>query len=433
MSEILPTINIPPDLDPKPPQPVAPKINVPSTQLSPIEKFDQPASSLNNSHISARQVLIASADASRDKGKIRVEIAPDEPITQWFGSDSGLPKTLVEAPTSTVRFRFKESDHAHTIEARDGILTCEVNPFAQKSLDINYRALASEQFFLDHAVLTGIMHHPPSETGYRVSSKSFGRVLPVLYGKIPYARMIGGLVIQKGGGISGWKINIRTDDKVPVGFFGKKDAQREMEISNALIERGFRSSLILGYAELNPEWILSQIQDKKMKNRVNESLGILKENGNVPVIMFRVDGTTERYATAGDFMFSPARFRAELARGSQLLLHEAQRKGSLTEEYLADLGANKNRVIATLSKLGQRKTLSEQESILFQQLYVSITARNVSALKNYSNGSETLFPFMFDYVGKDIDLAHFAKDFEMDEQGVQASDVVTKYYKYNLF
>lgn len=93
MPEIPPTISVHPDLSPKPP-PVVPKIEIPATSVS----SDQPVPPPDSGHISARQVLTATADASPAEGKTGVEIESNEPIK--VGTSEGGNRSIKERGTS---------------------------------------------------------------------------------------------------------------------------------------------------------------------------------------------------------------------------------------------------------------------------------------------------------------------------------------------
>lgn len=354
--------------------------------------------------------------------------------SEWFGPRGKLPNTVIEAPTSTAPIRFIESDHVNIIKAREGIISSYTNPYASEILDAQHRDLASKDFLEDNAVITGLKKDQKEDSGYRVSSLGFGRSVPIAYGEIPYGQTIGGVVIQKGGGISGWKRNSLSEENDSIGFLEKKDAENEIKESNALIKEGFRSSLVLGYVELNPEWILSKIQDDSMKRRVQKSLDIIKEHGDVPVAMFRVDGTAERLALGGEYVFSDQRFRGELARGSRLLLSEAKMKNSLADAYLDSLGEEKNATLTVLSKLEKREQLNDEEASQYFRFYMTMVAHNAIALEklNSRNSNEIHFPFSFWGYGKDIDLAFLAKDYDDSEPDIRLENIKPSYYKYML-
>lgn len=329
-------------------------------------------------------------------------------------------ETIRPVPLSKSRTNFYESAHIPVREMRDGILHCHVNPFALSSLHSGYKELASEEYMKRNARLTGFCVEPFSDK-YVVTSLVFGRALPLAYGFISYADMTGGVVVQKGGGLSGKKFTLLEANEPlgvspkALGFYGKKEAEREINFSNILIQHGFRASLPLGYAELDPDWVIHHIESSFLKAIVTKSLSQVQENGDVPVVLFRIDGTVERYSYPGSSSPSKQRFQAELARGSRLLLHECDLQGSLMQRYIGCMKDEGSKMISVLKELEKRNPLGRKDCITFLHFLSVIAASNASGIKKLEHHpafQNRHVPFDRCSPGKDIDLSHSVKDFE---------------------
>jgi hypothetical protein len=102
-------------------------------------------------------------------------------------------------------------------------------------------------------------------------------------------------------------------------------------------------------------------------------------------------------------------------------------------EYLDIAGNGKKDTIETLGKLSQRKPLSQKEAESYFNLYTIITAGNLTALQKGGislSGELLSFPFMDDNNGKDLDLAFFNMDYEVDS-GMHASGLKDAYLDYS--
>src|SRR5690606_8579937 len=112
---------------------------------------------------------------------------------------------------------------------------------------------------LDYAFLTC---HPDMSTAMHVSPFEWTRSTVVSKYPMYYGNQVGRYVTVKGCSTTGKDYGIGSKVTSPIepwGFFGDKDAKKEIAIANDLLSVGFRSALPVGYLTLNARKLMSQM------------------------------------------------------------------------------------------------------------------------------------------------------------------------------
>lgn len=258
-----------------------------------------------------------------------------------------------------------------------------VNPVAFGLLAGDYRYLATEDYLRENVCLSV----PISKGGSGIlSPDNWGRAVPLGYGGIRYGGIVGGTVMGKGCFRSGKyynrNIDFRSTKDKPIGFFGAKDARKEMEIGNGLLEVGYRSSLVLGYAILKPTETRRFLENRwnanlPVRSDIATCFKLLAEAKDEPVFMARVAGVTSRL-----HMSRPADLyrRAEIVRAAGLFYEESTENRDHFSLYLSgDDGYEETRRV--LDKMRRRIRLTKDEFVTLVKLYLGIFDRNKLALE----------------------------------------------------
>jgi len=143
MPEIPPTINTPPDLGPKLP-PVTPKTEIATIKVQSVEKPDEAAAL--SGHISARQVLTATAEAPQGWGKIEVEpVVDDEPVevlTSEKVKEPEMTKKRRGSAKRIVKKNFPSVDYEEALAKQRGVPKEKLNVEDRDYTDYNTRQAA---------------------------------------------------------------------------------------------------------------------------------------------------------------------------------------------------------------------------------------------------------------------------------------------------
>lgn len=276
-----------------------------------------------------------------------------------------------------------------------------INPRAVHYLHPGVQYLATSQYLEEHAYM--IVPRSKSERTI-LTPKYGGRLIPIAYGVIPYASIIGGRVSAKGVYVSGeyYEQDEEPGENRALGFFRTNGAEKEIKVANELLDNEFRSTLPLGYIELHKDilkaWLIEKYPDKAdlVKRRL-ERLG----NDSI-CIMFRIQGVGERLINTIPNVERKKRREVELARAGRLLKLE-QGTGPVNN---------------VLGKIASKVKLDKVDFATYIELVTGIFAQNAHALqKIYSNylpgrshywiGSGLLLSR-----GRDIDLTMVTGDFE---------------------
>jgi hypothetical protein len=256
-------------------------------------------------------------------------------------------------------------------------------------------------------------------------ANSWKRALPIGYGEIPYGHIVGSTVMSKGGWISGSALShleeLTTMHGNPWGLFGEHDANVEANISNALLDTEFRSSLTLGYAALNAEKFQAFLV-AKWKNHphaqtlIKSGFEMLEKHRQEPVQLFRVTGVTERVHVHTVWSHGPSK-RAEFRRAAKALIAQfeyfPQHFGRLVG---VDVGVNKT--VETLRWLRDGNLLTAQDIHILSDLCIGIIVHNAYALMSGHRKVNSMYPG-WDFKAKDLAaekditiLDYIAQDYE---------------------
>ena len=305
---------------------------------------------------------------------------------------------------------------------------CLGEPFINKEainlLAPNVKHIASKEYLLSLAMMTVSKDSQGSKI---LTQKMSGRTTVVRHGLIEYADNIGSIVIEKGGWLSGEKFvdgcnNSRIDkDMTPWGLYGSKESLNDIKLSTALVKNGFRAALSIGFIPLNPDktrdWLLSKFEGNlKMKDAIDKSFLIVKDNGDIPVLDFRVGGVERRiddYNSKSDISVS----RGFLAHSARLIKEEMSKYPKKYKDALSK-SENLDNYLLVLDKVGKRVPLNEKELVLYFDIYMAIGRNNKSSLEKFLRRRSWLDIGINDsfatYItqSKDIDFAGFTYDFE---------------------
>jgi hypothetical protein len=296
-----------------------------------------------------------------------------------------------------------------------------INEKAREFLADDMKWLASKEALLSLSMMTV---SSKSDADRILTQRMSGRSTVVRHGRIEYADNVGGIVIEKGGWLSGRELtNKSISYSTPWGLYGLKDSMGDIKISNALIESGFKSALSLGYVPLNPEkteeWLLSKFkEDTDMKGRINRSFSIVKNNGDIPVLDFRVGGVEYRIGTvlfgSKNTSFTEKAF---LAHSAKLLKEEMIKFPKRYKENLSNPEKIEDYLLV-LDKVGRGVVLNEDEFFLYFDIYMAIGKNNTSSLEKFLDNRKELGIGLSDdfstYLSqsKDICYAGFTYDYE---------------------
>lgn len=207
----------------------------------------------------------------------------------------------------------------------------------------------------------------------------------------------------------------------PMGLFGLKEAMWEIEASNMLMAAGYRTALPYAYAILSPgvkDWLKQKSGNARAAQLVEQSFGRVEQNGDVPVLLFRITGTAERYMPHDSSLSSPKRQREDVSRDSRILLEELRYEHTLMSDYIRYLDPETQlSVIDALQLLSMGRSISMNEFTAYTQLLMihHCVNRNAAAivLKQFRqmNTDYTLAPTVF--VPSDVSLTHDRMDFEL--------------------
>lgn len=290
-----------------------------------------------------------------------------------------------------------KSTHIETIQGatvrvetvpRDIIADIVVNPIALDYLHPKLRHLCSEEYILSSCK----MALPPRQHGENniLTPWYWGRAIPLHYGFIPYADYIGGIVMGKGCSLTGEKFieSSSLDRFTPWGFFGRRDAEKEIAVGNDLLNNGFRASLPLWYVVFDNEKLSSWLGSfyssaPQIGNIVQENLRIVTGNNDNAVFLARVTGVSERILWEVRHEMNERilkRRKGEMRRAARLLNKEALLFPDHFKNYLNDRG-ERSKVVGLLGDISKGKDFkSREELMLYAKLVAGILRQNQFAL-----------------------------------------------------
>ena len=294
----------------------------------------------------------------------------------------------------------------------DEIEDIHVNPMAAGILPRSHRYLASEDFLLDHAVLSAL---PQNSTATYISHPNWTRALVSGQVNVPYNNQFGRYIMSKGNSSTGKEYGgvPYTTYKEPRGFFGAKDAAKELVVGNQLLEAHFRASLPLGYIVLDQDKLHNQIgrlwaEEPELRKNIQHQLAIVETNGDLPAILVRLTGSRNRL---DDYMYE-FNFQEMIAGLSTL------------PKFPQD-------VITTLC---EGKLVSEDDMNRIAQSFNILLEGNVSALwkvmptlRNHSS-----FPNLLTYP-KDLDATYSVQDYEEAIEKMGETSITDKKVIHNYF
>lgn len=293
------------------------------------------------------------------------------------------------------------------------------NDLAAQVIDPRFHFICTKDYLVANTRMTTPVN---GEGDPILTSKIWGRSIPVGYGFIPYLFFCGGLVMAKGCSTSGYKYNSYDPGSThdPWGFFGYRDAKREILIGNALLAEGFRAALPLGLVVLDFEklaqWLGQKWADTSLiKKSVLHNLDMVRQNGDNPVVYFRLSGTSERLDSLIPRDYR--RVQAEIARAARLLRREAELFPAHFQTYLNG-SVSTDAALAVLEKISRREFGNLQLPDNFEiycKIIAGIFAQNARALlKVFSRSQSITYGGMNTFLadGKDIDTAFFSQDYE---------------------
>lgn len=273
-----------------------------------------------------------------------------------------------------------------------------VNEDAVDLLGKDFKFLASVDFLVQSAQVT-----VPESTRFKkrvAVSHGWRRALPLGYGEIPYQGIVGTTVMSKGGWISGSAHQdmqaLHIANGSPWGFFGDRDAQREIDISHLLLSHEFRSALTLGYVIFEEEAYGKTLKKywKKVKfapNIIDQGFLLLGQNRQHPAQVFRLTGVSERVAPGYKVISShDGNMRQEYGRAARSLITHSQWFPRQFIHFLKDpmdLGGT----LVALNKLGERMKLNHIDFRHISELGIGMVIQNSYALTEPYQKASDLF------------------------------------------
>jgi hypothetical protein len=364
-------------------------------------------------------------------------------------AEINLNEGVVKPPESTLKQGARENMDSYWIDTR--VVTVEkvtddliedviVNPAAKDFLSTNLHYLASEKFIQDAA---GIATPRIKEAvGDQILTPAiFGRAVATRVGKIPYANLIGGCVIYKGTGLSGF---MYPTEQYPRGFFGgawadsenpagllfKSDNDVDTEVSNVLLAEGARVSLNLGYLVLNESNFKDFLKKKwetydpkiagTMIKMIDDYKTVYPEDKLV--IAAKIGGTPQRLelllhikelSEQQDLTnYQKSLVKGNFAHGARIMLEESKTYSEKFTKYLN--GSSLLRAQETLGRLSQYKPLSEKDIKVMEEVLSGmavIDAKIISKLGADDPNYKSLFFHSFSL--KDTDFSLIRYDFDV--------------------
>jgi hypothetical protein len=265
-----------------------------------------------------------------------------------------------------------------------------INDEAKDLLTNDMKWLASKDTLLSLALMTVARKEPANKILTQAMS---GRTTVVRHGQIGFADNVGGIVIEKGGwesgdvftGEYGPQLGLVDDDETPWGLYGSKESKHDIKISTALIKKGFKAALSLGFIPLEPaktrNWLLSKFKgDEIMGPRIDRSFAIVKQNNDVPVLDFRVGGV--EYRINSIYGITSEHASAFLAHAAKLMKEEMSKYPKKYMGYYS-FSEHPDKRLAVLDKVSKRIPLNEAELVQFLDIYLAVGRKNTSSWENF--------------------------------------------------
>ncbi|MFA9289066.1 MAG: hypothetical protein ACEQSA_04260 [Weeksellaceae bacterium] len=276
-----------------------------------------------------------------------------------------------------------------------------VNPLAVEMLDNSHKALASTDGIIEN---TFIMVPPGSGDAAFFSPPRWTRTVTIDSDVYPYGGMIGTVLSGKGCTITGsdYLMKRGTITSTPWGYFGDKDAAKDMYLSNLLLQTGARVALPLGYAVINhekvKEWLQSRWGNNDRFKFRNTQLNTVIRNGDHMAYYLRIGGSRVRLDSKDNKIVAN-----EMQRIAPFILQESvNNPASLSKESLH-----------FFTKVANQSPLQENDMFGYVAWAASVVTQNMKALYALYRQGHT-----YDQLGeilasrKDICLGLFHQDFE---------------------
>lgn len=291
--------------------------------------------------------------------------------------------------------------------------------------------MATDEFLKEHSYIISLPENPDVEIA---SPSDWTRAFVVRTGEFPYESLGGGIVYTKGVMPSGSSHGGYAVSKPyePWGFFGKKSADLDMEVSNELLRSGARVGLPLGYIEMNRE-LIERIRnqwkyDTRMRDYLIKELKKVYSNGDSPVLYFRVGGVPVRIGTIENTLKTPM-IRQAASQTARVIVQEATYYPDSFRTYFdSDLEAkDATDILAQLAKDPDAYPIEWSHAPLLKKMFLSMALRNAHAIKKYyesaidrrDSGMTSHTPKLYGNIGSrmskrhDTDVSLITQDFEL--------------------
>ena len=208
---------------------------------------------------------------------------------------------------------------------------------AEHATDPQLRRLISQDWLMQNATVFAIGSDESSVK--RLQAPRMFRGVILRLGTTPVTDEFGvqlGTVASKGTGITthaATRILRSLSSTEPAGLFGWEHARQDMYVSDILASYGARTARGLGILTLNPEALLAWYHTRDVNQSsfydLEQALGVIKKNGDVPVIYVRLMGAErmQEYNDARTLSEGVFTQEAMQKRAVRLLTSEIAKRG----------------------------------------------------------------------------------------------------------
>lgn len=264
-----------------------------------------------------------------------------------------------------------------------------------------------------------------------------GRAIPLLQLDDCFVsnRMLSTLITEKGSFVSGHRyplsekpVTLKSvfSSSSPIGLFGKKEADRELEISRLLVQNGGYNSLVLGYIELDFVTLRKFISDywkplfPEVAELLHEQLNKVMNNGDVPVLLIRLSGVSGRVIqsvyrgrvlTDAEKVIDKRFRRAEFAQAVKVWKRELPLN---SERLTTPVKIDKKQLLSVFSKIEERKQkLTKEDLSIFLDYIINMQYAEFQVIERLALKHKKYKDLYHSYFSsKDIDLTLRKYDFE---------------------